>query len=82
VQGSDAGALRCIPTQMCELLKMGHICAPGNQFPMDLGQTKDAESMDNIFLRLYQRAEALGARVGCWGTEMYSHPVGDLLKMG
>jgi hypothetical protein len=55
---------------VCELLKMGHICAPQNQFPMDLSQMKDAESMDNIFLRLYQRAEALGSKVGHWCTEM------------
>ena len=54
------------------LLKMGHICAPGNQFPMDFGQTKDAESKDNIFLRLYQRGEALGSKVGRWCTEMQS----------
>ena len=82
MQGLDAGALRCIPTQVCELLKMGHICAPGNQFPMDLGQTKDTESMDNIFLRLYQRAEALGSKLGRWCTEMYSPPGVRIVKDG
>ena len=49
---------------------------------MDFGQTKDAESMDHIFLRLYQRAEALGARVGRWCTEMYSHPGVRIIKDG
>jgi hypothetical protein len=39
---------------------------------MDFGQTKDAESKDNIFLRLYQRGEAVGAKGGCWGAEMGS----------
>jgi hypothetical protein len=78
----DAGALRCIPPQVCELLKMGHICAPENQFPMDLDQTKVAGSSYGVFLRFYQRVEALGATLGRWCTEMYSHPVGELLKMG
>jgi hypothetical protein len=49
---------------------------------MDLDETKVTRSIYDVFLRLYQRAEALGARVGRWGTEMYSHPVGELLKMG
>jgi hypothetical protein len=70
VQGSDAGALRCIPTQVCELLKIGHICAPGSEFPMDLDATKVTESIYDIFLRFYQRAEALGSKVGRWCTEM------------
>jgi len=37
---------------------------------MDFGQTKDAESKDNIFLRFYQRAGALGSKLGRWCTEM------------
>jgi hypothetical protein len=65
-----------------ELIKIGHICAPGSEFPMDFGQTRDTESMDIIFLRLYQRAEALGSKVGRWGTEMYSPPGVRIIKDG
>ena len=49
---------------------IGHICAPGTEFPVELGQTKDAECMNNVFLRFYQRAEALGSKGGRWCTEM------------
>ena len=65
---------------MGELIKIGHICAPGSEFPMDFSQTKDAESMDNPFLSFYERAEALGARVGRWCTEMYSPPGVRIIK--
>jgi hypothetical protein len=53
-----------------DLLKMGYICAPWTEFPVELGQTKDAESMNNVFLRFYQRAEALGSKGGRWCTEI------------
>jgi hypothetical protein len=53
-----------------DLLKMGYICAPWIEFPVELGQTKDAESMNNVFLRFYQRAEALGSNGGRWWTEI------------
>jgi hypothetical protein len=41
-----------IPPQ-ANLLKMGHICAPWTEFPVELGQTKVTESMNSVFLRFY-----------------------------
>jgi hypothetical protein len=49
---------------------MGHICAPGIEFPMDLDQAKVAGSIYDVLLGFYQRAEALGSKLGLWGTEM------------
>ena len=63
------GALRCNPP-VGEISKMGEICAPQNQFPMDLVQMKVTGSIYDALLRFYQRAEALGSKVGRWGTEM------------
>ena len=57
---------------MGDFLKIGHICAPVTEFPMDLDQTKDADSINNVLLRFYQRAEALRSKGGCWYTEMQS----------
>jgi hypothetical protein len=55
---------------MDEISKMGEICAPWTEFPMDLDQTKVAGSIYDVFLRFYQRAEALGSKVGLLGGEI------------
>jgi hypothetical protein len=57
---------------MGEISKIGDICAPWTEFPMDLDQTKVTQSIYEVFLRLYQRGETLGSKVGRWCTEMQS----------
>jgi hypothetical protein len=47
-----AGALRCNPP-LGEISKIGRICTPWTEFPMELGPTKYTESMNNVFLRFY-----------------------------
>ena len=48
------------------------VCTQRCQFSRDLGPTRYIQSMTNMFLRFYQRLEALGAKVGHWGAAIYS----------
>ena len=59
----DAGALRWNPP-VGEISKIGGICAPWTEFPMDLDQTKVTGSIYDAFSMFYQRVEALGSKVG------------------
>lgn len=65
----DTGALR-YNRPVGEISKMGQICAPQIQFPMDFGPRKVAVSIYDTSLRIYERVEALGPQVGRWRTEI------------
>jgi hypothetical protein len=47
---------------------------------MELGQTTVTGFIYDALLRFYQRAEALGSKVGRWCTEMYSPPGVRIIK--
>ena len=49
---------------------------------MDLDETNVTGSIYDVLLRLYQRAEALGSKLGRWCTEMYSPPGVRIVKDG
>src|ERR1700726_4225482 len=49
---------------------------------MDLGQIRGAESINSTCLRFYYSLEALGAKGGCWGTEMGSPMLDSNLNDG
>ena len=57
---------------MGEISKMGEICTQWTEFPMDLDGTKVTESIYDVLVRFYQRAEVLGSKLGRWCTEMES----------
>jgi hypothetical protein len=53
-----------------EISKIGGICAPWTEFPMNFDAAKVTQSIYDVFLRLGPRAEALGSKGGRWCTEM------------